>query len=85
MLKTRTFSLVTSTILPETVDYKDEKIISIPLEPIVVDGKITTDRALAKVRATYGRDKSYIIKKIEQTVEKYTVNVDDLLKIANKQ
>lgn len=85
MLKTRTFSLVTSTILAETVDYKDEKIISTPLEPIAVDGKITTDRALAKVRSTYGRNKSYIIKKIEQTVEKYTLNVDDLLKIANKQ
>ena len=85
MLKTRTFTLVTSTILAETVDYKDDKIVSTPLEPIVIDGKITIDRALSKVRGTYGRNKSYIVKKIEITEEKYTVNVDDLLKIANKQ
>lgn len=82
-MKRVTRTIETTTIYPATVAMVDGKLVTTPLEPVVIKSEPYTEtKAMKLIRNTYGRTGNYVIADKETKKDVYAIDVDKFMEIA---
>lgn len=85
MAKVFSRTIENSTIECASVRVENGQLVTIGLEPIMVEeGNVTNEKAIKLVQKTYGKTGQYVILDIVKTQEVYEISIDDLKKYGKK-
>ena len=77
---TRTF--VTSKIIPAKVFCENGNVKTEELEPVEIDGKVTTEKAIKAVQKKYGKKNQYCVLAIEESERTLGLPIEKFLELA---
>lgn len=79
MRNTITRRLVESKIYGYSIEMENGEPTVQKVEPIVVYGKVSKDKATIELKKVYGKDKALTVSKIEETEKQYVITVEDFV------
>lgn len=79
MRNTITRKLVESKIYGYSIELENGEPTVHKLEPIVVYGKVSKEKATTELKKAYGKDRAITVSKVEETEKQFEITVEDFV------